>query len=56
MEFKELTKKDAQISLSMGKDQVVIVFVNIADQDKCPQAFHANNSVRPEDALAVQKR
>ena len=39
MEFKELTKKDAQISLSMGKDQVFIAFVNIVDQDECPQAF-----------------
>ena len=34
MEFKELTKKDAQISLSMGKDQVFISFVNIVDQDE----------------------
>ena len=34
MEFKELTKKDAQISLSMGKDQVFIAFVNIVDQDE----------------------
>ena len=39
MEFKELTKKDAQISLSMGKDEAFIVFVNIVDQDECPQAF-----------------
>ena len=33
MEFKELTKKDAQISLSMGKEQVFIFF-NIVDQDE----------------------
>ena len=56
MEFKELTKKDAQISLSMGKDQAFIVFVNIVDKDECPQAFPCNSPIYPSLIEIFQKQ